>query len=87
MVVKEETYEKKYWKDHEDVRDVPAEVKVMSKLNKANCHAITRLIDYKRYPHVYKHRMYMEFCPHNDLDRLIKRYSGFRFVVPGSRLD
>ena len=65
------------------LRRVPDEIKVMSKLNKAKCHAITRLYNYRRYPHVYKHRIYMEFCPHNDLDRLIKRYTRFRFVVPG----
>ena len=83
MVVKEESHKMKMWTEHKDVREVPAEVKVMSKLNKAKCHAITRLFNYKRYPQVYKHRIYMEFCPHNDLDRLIKRYSRFRFVVPG----
>ena len=83
MAVKEESYSEREWLEHKDIRDVPDEIKVMSKLNKAKCHAITRLFNYKRYPHVYKHRMYMEFCPHNDLDRLIKRYSRFRFVVPG----
>ena len=83
MAVKEESYEKRDWINYEGVRDVPQEIKVMSKLNKAKCHAITRLFNYKRYPHVYKHRMYMEFCPHNDLNRLIMRYSRFRFVTPG----
>ena len=80
MVVKEEVYAKEDWTEY---KEVPNEVKVMSRLNKAKCHALTRLINYKRYPHVYKHRLYLEFCPHNDLDKLIKRYSRFRFVVPG----
>ena len=83
MAVKEQPYKKEDWMKYKDVKEVPDEIKVMSKLNKAKCHAITRLFNYKRYPHVYKHRIYMEFCPHNDLDRLINRYSGFRFVVPG----
>ena len=83
MVIKEVSHTKEDWIKREDFRQVPREIKVMSKLNKAECHAITRLFNYKRYSHVYKHRMYMEFCPHKDLDTLIKRYSGFRFVVPG----
>ena len=52
----------------------------MSKLNKTRCHAIPRLFGYKRYKHVFKHRIYMEYCPYKDLSVLLRRYSRFRFV-------
>ena len=82
MVVKEESKKMKDWNEYEVARGVPREVKVMSELNKANCHAIPRLFKYKRYPHVYKHRIYMEFCPYKDLEVLCSRYSRFKFVLP-----
>lgn len=53
----------------------------MSKINKADCYAIPRLFNYKRYPTYRKHRMYMEFCPFKDLSVLCKRYRGFRLVI------
>ncbi len=81
MVIKEEAYARDDWEKHEFIRDVPSEVKVMSILNKTNCHAIPRLLNYKRYPFERKHRMYMEYCPFRDLSVLCKRYRRFRFVT------
>lgn len=83
MVVKEEAHTRSRWGRNGDVRDVPVEVKVMSRLNKTRCHAVPRLFNYKRYPHVYKHRFYMEYCPFQDLSILCKRYGRFRFVAAG----
>ena len=80
MVVKEEAYLKNQWR-RKIARGVPVEVKTMSKLNKVKCHAIPRLFNYKRYPHHYKHRMYMEYCPFNDLSVICERYRRFRFVT------
>ena len=81
MVIKEEWFEKKVWDSHEEVGGVRPEVKVMSKLNKKHCHAIPRLFNYKRYPLVWKTRIYMEYCPFRDLSVLRSRYSRFRFVA------
>lgn len=81
MVIKEETHTREEWTSIKDVKKVPSEVKVMSKLNKIHCYAIPRLFNYKRYPHVYKHRMYMEYCSFNDLAVLCKRYTRFRLVT------
>ena len=60
--------------------EVPEEVKMMQRMNKTNCDVIPELIAYKRYMHVRKHRIYMEFCPYSDLATLSLRYKRFRFV-------
>lgn len=78
MVIKEELHTREAWKEYISNRIVPNEVKIMAKLNKTRCHAIPRLFNYKRYPHVHKHRVYMEFCPHGDLAVLQSRYARFR---------
>lgn len=84
MVVKEETHDRINWREEASIRKVPSEVKIMRKLNKKECHAVPRLFNYKRYAHVYKHRMYMEFCPFKDLSVLCGRYARFRFVLSGT---
>ena len=81
MVIKEESHPRDIWNNFSYIRAVPREVKIMSKLNKTSCHAIPRLFAYKRYPHVYKHRIYMEHCPFKDLSVLCSRYSRFRSVT------
>ena len=90
MVIKEEWWKKEQWDSNEEVRGVRPEgkvsgvrpeVKIMSKLNKKHCHAIPRLFNYKRYPLVWKHRLYMEYCPFRDLSGLRSRYNQFRFVT------
>ena len=83
MVIKDDAYAKCEGENEENSSKVPGEVKIMSKLNKARCQAIPRLFNYRRYKHVYKHRMYMEYCPYKDLSVLITRYRRFRFVTTG----
>ena len=61
---------------------VPDEVLMMRRMNKTGCRAVPDLIGYKRYMHVKKHRIYMEFCPHSDLAMLDLKYKRFRFVSP-----
>ena len=76
MVVKEsKTVSVERW-----TRQVPEEVKMMRRMNNTNCQAVPKLIAYKRYMHVRKHRIYMEFCPHSDLTTLNLNYKRFRFV-------
>ena len=60
--------------------EVPDEVKMMRRLNKTDCPAVPNLIAYKRYMHVRKHRIYMEFCPYSDLATLSLNYKRFRSV-------
>lgn len=62
--------------------EVPEEVLMMRRMNKTDCQAVPHLIDYKRYSHVRKHRIYMEFCPHSDLAKLDLNYKRFRSVNP-----
>ena len=81
MVIKEEWFMKEQWDSNEEIRGVRPEVKIMSKLNKKRCHAIPRLFNYKRYPLVGKQRIYMEYCPFQDLSVLRSRYGRFRFVT------
>ena len=85
MVIKEvsETDDRDAWMQHQFLRQVPRETKIMSLLDQAHCHAIPRLYGYKRYPHVCKHRMYMEFCPYDDLWNLCNRYRNAGFVISG----
>lgn len=59
---------------------VPEEVKMMRRMNNTGCQAVPQLIAYKRYMHVRKHRIYMEYCPHGDLAALNLNYKRFRFV-------
>lgn len=59
---------------------VPEEVKMMCRMNNTNCQAVPKLIAYKRYVPVRKHRIYMEFCPYSDLTALNLNYKRFRFV-------
>lgn len=78
MVVKEsKTVPIERW-----TREVPEEVKMMRRMDNTNCQAVPKLIGYKRYLHVRKHRIYMEFCPHSDLATLSLNYKRFRFVKP-----
>lgn len=62
--------------------EVPEEVKMMRRLNKTGCQAVPKLIAYKRYMHVRKHRIYMEYCPYGDLVTLNVNYKRFRLVDP-----
>ncbi len=62
--------------------EVPEEVKMMRRMEKTDCQAVPKLIAYKRYAHVRKHRIYMEYCPYSDLDVLDINYKRFRFVNP-----
>ena len=62
--------------------EVPEEVKMMQRMNNTNCEAVPELIAYRRYMHVRKHRIYMEFCPYSDLEALNLKYKRFRFVKP-----
>lgn len=61
---------------------VPEEVKMMRRMNKTDCQTVPELFAYKRYMHVRKHRIYMEYCPHSDLATLNLNYKRFRFVNP-----
>ena len=65
---------------------VPEEVKMMRRMNKTDCHAVPNLIGYKRYVRVEKHRIYMEFCPHGDLEFLNIKYKRFWSVYNMSKL-
>ena len=56
---------------------VPEEVKMMRRMNKTGCQAVPNLIGYKRYVKVRKHRIYMDFCPHGDLEFLNIKYKRF----------
>ena len=58
----------------------------MRRMNQAGCQAVPDLIAYKRYVHVRKHRIYMEFCPYGDLAMLNLNYKRFRFVTGISKL-
>ena len=60
--------------------EVPEEVKMMRRLNKTDCQAVPDLIAYRRYMHVRKHRIYMEFCHFGDLATLDLNYKRFRSV-------
>ena len=71
---------------HDWNSDVPEEVKMMQRMKKTGCQSVPELIDYKRYIHVRKHRIYMEFCPYKDLFELNLNYCKFRLVHPPSRL-
>lgn len=55
---------------------------MMRRMNKTDCYAVPNLIDYKRYMHVRKHRIYMEFCTYGDLATLSLNYKRFRLVDP-----
>ena len=61
---------------------VPEEVKMMRRMNNTDCQSVPDLITYKRYMHVRKHRIYMEYCPYSDLERLNLNYKRFRLVNP-----
>ena len=61
---------------------VPEEVKMMQRMKKTDCNVVPELITYRRYSHVRKHRVYMEFCPYSDLAALNLKYKRFRFVNP-----
>ena len=50
---------------------------MMRRMNKTDCQAVPNLIGYKRYVRVRKHRIYMEFCPHGDLEFLNIKYKRF----------
>lgn len=74
MVIKQMTGgSRNKWK-----RKMPDEVKIMKKMNKTNCPGVVCLKTYKRYLHARVHRVYMEYCPHGDLKRLVDRYRRFR---------
>lgn len=64
--------------------EVPEEVRMMKRMNNTNCEAVPELIAYRRYIHVRKHRIYMEFCPYRDLAALNLRYKRFRLANPCS---
>ena len=64
-----------------EVSEVPEEVKMMRRMNNTDCQVVPDLISYKRYVHVRKHRIYMEYCPHGDLATLNLNYKRFRFVI------
>ncbi|KAM0798993.1 kinase-like domain-containing protein [Usnea florida] len=61
---------------------VPEEVKMMRRMNKTDCPTVPDLIGYKRYVKVRKHRIYMEFCPHGDLEFLNIKYKRFWTFFP-----
>lgn len=61
---------------------VPEEVKMMQRMNNTSCPAVPKLIAYKRYMRVRKHRIYMEFCPYSDLAALGLNYKRYRYVSP-----
>ena len=74
MVIKEsKTVSVELW-----TGEVPEEVLMMRRMNKTDCYTVPALIDYKRYVHVRKHRIYMEFCPYGDLATLGLNYKRFR---------
>lgn len=53
----------------------PDEVKCMEYLKKAKASEyVVNLRGYRRYPRREVHRIYMEYCPYGDLDKLIKEY-------------
>ena len=64
--------------------EVPEEVRMMKRMNNTNCKAVPELRAYRRYMHVRKHRIYMEFCPYRDLAALNLRYKRFRLANPCS---
>ena len=53
---------------------------MMRRMNNTRCHAVPKLIAFKRYVRAKKHRIYMEFCPYSDLTALNVNYKRFRFV-------
>lgn len=59
---------------------VPNEVRIMKLMNKTHCRGVVRLRAYRRYCHKKVHRLYLRYCPHGDLRRLIERYRRFRQV-------
>ena len=78
MVIKEsKTIPVEHW-----TGQVPEEVKMMQSMNTTKCRAVPELLAYKRYPHVRKHRIYMEFCPYSDLATLNSKYQRFRYLNP-----
>jgi len=66
---------------------VPNEVRIMKLLNKTHCRGMVRLRAYRRYCHKKVHRLYLRYCPHGDLRRLIDRYRRFRQVDLSGRAD
>ena len=79
MIKESKTVSRETW-----TGQVPEEVKMMQRMKKTDCKVVPELITYRRYMHVRKHRIYMEFCPYSDLAALNLRYKRFRSVNPCS---
>ncbi|KAL8672009.1 MAG: hypothetical protein Q9168_003514 [Polycauliona sp. 1 TL-2023] len=52
----------------------PIEAKIMEDLRDRPNNGSVRLLGYRRYPKILAHRLYMEFCRHGEIYRLIKNY-------------
>ncbi|KAL8932786.1 MAG: hypothetical protein Q9216_006677 [Gyalolechia sp. 2 TL-2023] len=72
--IQERTYSKYDW-------NKPFEVQVMEDLQDEENNGTVQLRGYSRYPRSRAHRIYMEYCEHGDLERLISRYRSKRYVV------
>ncbi|MCJ1398564.1 hypothetical protein MMC11_001764 [Xylographa trunciseda] len=63
---------------------VPREVLIhrrLSELSRDN-ENIVKLYNYRRFPDQAKHRLYMEYASHGDLETLIRRYARWRRYFP-----
>jgi len=76
MIVIKETKED-IWEMNGGDRELH-EARILRKLKPANCPNIIRLINYKRFSDVTTHRLYLQYCPHGDLEKLAKRYRRWR---------
>ncbi|KAL8932344.1 MAG: hypothetical protein Q9211_006369, partial [Gyalolechia sp. 1 TL-2023] len=60
----------------------PSEVEVMEDLQDTANNGTVQLRAYRRYPMARAHRIYMEYCEHGDLEKLISRYRSKRQYIP-----
>lgn len=52
----------------------PTEVEVMKDLCARPKNGIVKMRGYRRYPKAERHRIYMDYCEHGNLQRLISAY-------------
>lgn len=56
---------------------IPVEVRQLKRLKHAKCKAIVKIKKWYAYREDQKYRIYLEYCPHGDLGRLIYRHRRF----------
>ncbi|KAL8824454.1 MAG: hypothetical protein Q9170_008146, partial [Blastenia crenularia] len=63
--------------------EMPQEVAIMSNLlDDGKNNGILQLRSYKRYPRSQAHRLYLEYCEHGDLEKLIAKYRARKRYFP-----